>query len=164
MIQVEDWVVYAGILALFFAGIIYLIYFIITKKLFSMEMKFENEISPNKSTTLVSIDGSGIIKKIEMKDTEDENLWINMIIDGASYVNFLIARGSDNLVGINPSSQENKKIELEVNLDTKFHSNFSLVIHNRSNSDILDSKGKIFYEIKKPLKTTLKAIYTEIIS
>ena len=164
MIQIEDWVVYAGILALFFAGVIYLIYFIITKKLFPMEMKFENKISPNKSTALLSIDGSGIVKKIEMQVTEDDNSWINMIIDGASYVNFLITRGSDNLAGIKPSDQENKQIELEANLDTKFHNNFSLIIHNRNNSGIIDCNGKIFYEIKKPLKTTLKAIYREIIS
>ena len=33
MIQIEDWVVIAGILAFFFAGISYLIYFRITRKL-----------------------------------------------------------------------------------------------------------------------------------
>ena len=129
-----------------------------------MDMKFENEISPNKSTTLLSIEGSGIVKKIQMQITENENSWISMIIDGASYANFLITKGFNSFAKINPSDQENNRIELEVNLDTKFHNNFSLVIHNRSNSGILDSNGKIFYEIKKPLKTTLKAIYTEISS
>jgi hypothetical protein len=163
MIQIEDWVIYLGILILFFLGAIYLIYFIISKKLFPMNMEFQNKVNPDKSTTLLSIDGSGIIKKIEMQVTENDNSWISMIIDGASYENFLITK-ANNSGKTNLSVQENILINIEVNLDAKFHKNFSLIVQNRSLDKTLDSSGKIFYEIKKPLKVVLKAIYAEITS
>ena len=90
MIQIEDWAIIAILFAFFIAGVIYLIYFIVTRKLFSQEMEFQREINPNKAMTILSIEGVGIIKKINMQVTENDNSWIDMIIDGTSYATFAI--------------------------------------------------------------------------
>ena len=63
----------------------------------------------------------------------------------------------------NFTERKDRLLELETNLAAKFHKNFSLFVHNR-NDNLINSTGKIFYEIKKPLKETLKAIYSETFS
>lgn len=163
MIQIEDWVVIAGILAFFVLFISYLIYFRITRKLFPRVMEFQKEINPNKAITVLTIEGSGIIKKIAMQVTENDNSWINMIIDGAIYTNFIITREPNNLGKASYNETKNNLLKLEAELDTKFHKDFLLLIHNRSDES-LNSAGKVFYEIKRPLKIVLKTIYSETTS
>ena len=163
MIQIEDWVAIAGILAFFFVCISYLIYFRITRKLFPLVMEFQKEIKPDKAITVLSIEGSGIIKKVEMQVTENDNSWINMIIDGASYTNFVITKEPSSLGKTSYNEPKDKLLKLEAELDTKFHKEFMILIHNRSNES-LNSNGKVFYEIKRPLKTVLKTLYSETTS
>ncbi|MBE3116360.1 hypothetical protein IMZ68_04070 [Candidatus Bathyarchaeota archaeon] len=163
MIQIEDWVVIAGILAFFVLFISYLIYFRITRKLFPLVMEFQKEINPDKAITVLSIEGSGIIKKIAMQVTENDNSWINMIIDGATHSSFVIAREPNNLGKTSYNEPKDKLLKLEAELDTKFHKDFMILIHNRSNESI-NSNGKVFYEIKRPLKIVLKTIYSETTS
>jgi hypothetical protein len=163
MIQIDDWVVIATILAFFLAALGYLIYFIISRKLFPMVMEFQKEIEPNKATTVLSVDGSGVVKKVEMQVTENDNSWIDIVVDGASYTNFVVTREPNNIGKIRVNDQKDRLLNLEVNLDSKFHKNFLLLIHNRTEG-ALNSKGKVYYEIKNPLKVTLKVIYKETTS
>ena len=159
MIQIEDWVIIAILLAFFVAGALYLFYFIVTRKLFSQETEFHGEIEPNKPMTILSIEGVGIIKKINIEVTENDNSLIDMIIDGTSYSTFALSNSKNTNKEI-LNEQNQRLLILEVNLDARFHKYFSLFIHNRSD-DSISSNGKIYYEIKKPLKNVLKAIYSE---
>ena len=113
-------------------------------------MEFQKEINPNKAITILKIEGSGIIKKIEMQVTENDNSLIVMIIDKTSYTTFGIIREPNNLGKASYNERKDRLLKLEVNLDRKFHKEFSLFIDNRSNG-LLNSTGKIFYEIKRPL-------------
>ena len=128
-----------------------------------MVMEFQKEIKPDKAITVLSIEGSGIIKKIAMQITENDNSWINMIIDGASYTNFVITREPNNLGKASCNEPKDKLLKIEAELDTKFHKDFLLLIHNRSNESI-NSNGKVYYEIKRPLKIVLKTLYAETTS
>jgi hypothetical protein len=122
------------------------VYFRITSKLFPKVIDFQMEINPNKAVTILTIEGSGIIKKIMMQVTENDNSWINMIIDGASYTNFVITKGTEES---NSLCKADALLKLEAGLDAQFLKNFSILIHNRSKAT-LNSSGKVFYEIKKP--------------
>lgn len=90
-----------------------------------------------------------------MQVTENDNSWINIIIDGASYTNFAIIREPNNLDKTSCNEQKDKLLKLEAELDTKFHKDFMLLIHNRS-EESLNSTGKVAYEIKRPLKIVIK--------
>ncbi len=158
-----DWVFVAFISAFFCIGLGYLVYFKVTRKLFSQEMEFRKEINPNEATTILSIEASGIIKKIQMQITENDNSQIDMIIDGTNYSTFAVTREKNELDKRDFTERKDKLLELETNLDAKFHKNFSLFVQNR-NGNLINSTGKIFYEIKKPLKEVLKAIYSETFS
>jgi hypothetical protein len=163
MIEIEDWVLIAIIVAFFFAGACYIFYFIVSRKLFSQEMEFQNEIEPNRIITILSIEGAGIAKKIEMQITENENAIIDMLIDGKSYSMFVIKGDTNNPDKRNFIEQKNRLLGLEVNLNAKFQKSLSIIVHNRNESLIIPT-GKISYEIKKPLKMVLKAIYSETFS
>lgn len=156
MIQIEDWLIVAIVMAFFLAGICYLIYFKIKSKLFPMVREFQGEVNPNEAKALLEIVGSGIIKKIEMQVRENNNSLIYFNIDKTGYTNFRFTR-EQNKMG------KESRLKIEVNLDTKFRKDFSLFIHNRDDIS-LNSTGKIFYEIKKPLIVVLKSIYSELTS
>ena len=85
-----DWVFVALVSVFFCVGLSYLVYFRVTRKLFSQEKEFRKEINPNEATTILSIEGSGIIKKIQMQITENDNSRIDMIIDGTNYLTFAV--------------------------------------------------------------------------
>jgi hypothetical protein len=155
MIQIEDWAVIAAILVFLGLCIVYLAYFIVTRKLFPKTMEFQKEINPNTAITVLTIEGSGIIKKIKMKVTETDKSLINMIVDQTSYTVFGIGKEPTGL-----GERQDGLLTLEVELDKKFDKNFSLFIDNRSDR-MLNSNGEINYEIKKPLKITLKTIISE---
>jgi hypothetical protein len=163
MIQIEDWVIIVIILAFFFASLSYLVYFVLTKKLFPIEKEFQNEINPNKMITLLTIEGSGIIKKIEMQITENNNSFINISIDGTTITNFIITKEPYKKDKTSQNEQKGGLLKLEINLDTEFRKDFSISLENRSDYS-LNSTGKIFYEIKRPLKVVLKAVFAEITS
>ena len=163
MIQINDWVFVAIILVFFFVAATYLVYFRVTRKLFSQEIEFQKEISPNQAITILSIEGAGIIKKIKTQITENDNSTLDMIVDGVNYLTFDIARDLNRVDKGNSTERKSKLLVLEVNLDARFHKQFSLFFDNR-NDDLINSAGKIFYEIKKPLKAVLKAIFSETFS
>jgi hypothetical protein len=162
MIEI-DWFFIAFILFFFFAGLSYLVYFRVTRKLFPQEMEFHKEINQNDATPVLSIEGTGIVKKIQLQITENGNSQIDTIIDGTNYSTFAITKERNKMGKGNFNEQKDELIELETNLDAKFHKHFSLFVHNR-NDNLINSTGKVFYEIKKPLKEVLKAIYSETFS
>jgi hypothetical protein len=149
MIQIEDWVVVAGLSVFLLLCVIYLVYFLKTKKLFPKVIEFQKQINPNTETTILKIDGSGIIKKIEMQVTESENLYTILTVDGKNKTTFRITNGTKNIDKSNYSKQEKRPLILETNLYEKFQKEFSLYINNNSDG-LLNSSGKIYYEIKKP--------------
>jgi hypothetical protein len=159
MIQIDDWMVIVGILAIFLLSIVYLAIFIITRKLFSEAIEFQNEIKPNENIIISKIEGSGIIKKIEMKTTENDKLMVDIIIDQTSYVIFNFNKKTNSNGGNLAETEE--FLSFEINLNKKFTNNFTIFFHNR-NDKLAHSTGNIYYEIKKPLKTTLKAIISEL--
>ena len=158
MIQIEDLVVIAAILAFFLLCVFYLIYFIISKKLFPKVTEFQKEINPNKHMDVLKIKGSGIVKKIEMQVSESNNSLIVMVVDGTAYNTFNMVREANNLGKISFSKRKDRLLKLEVNLDKKFHRDFSLFIDNKGDGP-LSSAGKIQYEIKEPLSVTLRYVF-----
>jgi phosphoribosylamine-glycine ligase len=154
MIEIADWVVIAFILAAFTIATGYLLYFIITRKLFPKEIEFNTTVNPNETLTVLSIKGQGIIKKIEAK-IENNNALIDMIIDQTSYATFDVAKETNHPEN---SLSLQDKLKFEVQLDNHFHKEFSISINNRNNTT-LNASGKISYEIKRPLGVTIKSLY-----
>jgi hypothetical protein len=148
MIQIDDWVALGIILAFFLLCACYLVYFIITRKLFPKMTEFQKEINPNSSLTLLTVEGSGILKKLELLISDNDNSSILVTVDGVGYTTLSIAKKTES-----PSKESfelsGKLLKFEAYLDVKFHKQFSLFIDNR-NRRALNTDGKIFYEIKKP--------------
>ena len=153
MIEIADWVVIAFILAAFALAIGYLLFFIITRKLFPQTTEFNTTINPNETSTVLTIKGQGIIKQIQTKIQEKNNALIDMIIDQTSYATFDITKETNNA---SPDSQG--KLTFEVQLDSRFHKEFSISINNKSATP-LSATGKISYETKRPLGVTIKSLY-----
>ena len=159
MIQIDDWMVITGLIAIFLASIVYLAYFIITKKLFPKVVEFQEIINPNEGITISSIEGSGIIKKIEMKSTQNDKTSIIMIVDKTSFITFSSSKKTISQGGNLNALEE--ILNVEINLEKKFERNFSIFFQN--NSDKLShSNGKIYFEIRKPFKITLRTILSEL--
>ena len=159
MIQIEDWMVIAGILIIFILAIIYLISIIITSKLFPKELEFQKEIKPNEATTISKIEGAGIIKKIEMKTIENEKSDITITVDQTSFITLGLNKKT-----ISPGGNSNTLEEIqsfEINLNKNFEKNVTIFFQNNSDKSS-QSSGKIYYEIKKPLKSTLKTLFSEV--
>jgi hypothetical protein len=152
MIQIEDWVILAGLLTLLILFFTYLLYFKVSKKLFPENLKFEKEISPQIGSIICEIKGSGIVKAIELQTTN--NCLIAVTIDSTNHT----------LLNIEP---ENKDINsgllltIKENLDQKFEYNCAIHILNQSDKD-LKCIGNASYEIKKKFSVTLKTVFTEL--
>ena len=158
MIQIDDWMVITGLIVVFLASIVYLAYFIIKRKLFPEVFEFQKIISPNEDITISSIEGSGIIKKIEMKITQNDKTSINLIVDKNSFIIFDSSEKTSSQAGNLDSLEE--VLDFEINLEKKFERNFSIFFHN--GDKLAHSNGKIYCEIRKPLKTTLRTILSEL--
>ncbi len=159
MIQIDDWMVITGLLAIFLASALYLVYFIITKKLFAQVSEFQKVINPNEDMTVSSIEGSGIIKKVEMKTTQNDKASIILIVDKNRFVDLSYSKKTISQAGNLAALEET--LDFEINLEKKFERDFSIFFHNSSDKPV-HSKGKVYYEIRKPLKTTLGAILSEL--
>jgi len=159
MIQIQDWIVVAVVLAFFLSCIFYLLYFIISKKLFPETAEFQKEINANDSATVLSLKGSGIIKKIETQITQTDNSSTVLIVDRTAYstLNLVIAEKNQGHVGFD--REKNKVLNFEVNLDRPFREDFSVFIENRSTIPI-NASGRIFCELKKPLGVTLRSLFS----
>ena len=159
MIQVDDWTLITGLLAVFLLLIIYLIYVRITRKLFPKTLEFQKEIKPNEAITISTIEGSGIIKKIEIKTTENEKSLIDITVDQTSFIIFGLGKKTGNQSGDLDVSEEN--LSFEINLNKKFERNFTLFFQNNSDK-LAQLNGNVGYEIKKPLKITLRTLLSEL--
>ena len=159
MIQVDDWTLITGLLAVFLLLIIYLIYVRITRKLFPKTLEFQKEIKPNEAITISTIEGSGIIKKIEIKTTENEKSLIDITVDQTSFIIFGLGKKTGNQSGDLDVSEEN--LSFEINLNKKFERNFTLFFQNNSDK-LAHLNGNVGYEIKKPLKITLRTLLSEL--
>jgi hypothetical protein len=159
MIQIDDWMIIATILVIFLLSIVYLAIFIITRKLFPKVVEFDKKINPTETVTIATIEGSGIIKKIEMKTNESDKSLIDLIVDQTSFVIFNFNK---KISGHEVNFVELEDIlSFEIDLDRHFHNNFTISFNNRSDR-VAHSNGKITYEIKESLKTTLRAILSEL--
>jgi hypothetical protein len=147
MIQIEDWAILAVILVFLLACIIYLIYFLRTRKLFPQIITFNKQIQPKNAESMVKIDGKGIIKKVELQLPKNGNLLIDMIIDQTNYsILDFTTDSAEKTVGQQKNTGTSK---FEVNVDRKFFKGFSIFIQNKS-EELIDSSGRVFYEIKQP--------------
>lgn len=150
MIQIPDWAIIASILIFFVLCLVYLVYFIISKKLYPQVVEFQKEITPNNSTTILEIEGVGILKKIDVQTTDNNTSLVVLVIDHTAYATLSIGREGRNSGKGGFDGQKDSLLKFELNFDKKFRKNFSIFIENRSDVPI-NSSGKIFYEIKKPL-------------
>lgn len=159
MIQINDWTLIAALLVVFLLAIVYLAYFIVSRKLFPNVLEFQNEIKPNEALIISSIKGSGIIKKIEMKTKENNQALISLTIDKTSYITF----GLDKKISSPNRNMDpiEESLSLEINLNKAFEKNFAVFYNNNSDKST-QTNGKISYEIKKPLKITLKTLLSEL--
>ena len=147
MIVISDWIAIAIIAAIVLFFIFYLTYIIISRS-HPQVMEFNNKINPNDQETILTIRGSGIIKRIEMQ-TSQNNSSIVLTVDKTAYTSFNLSKESNNTAKENPNDQKDNQLKLEANLDRHFLNEFSLFVDNRS-EETLTSIGKIYYEIKKP--------------
>jgi len=155
MIQIEEWITVAAVILIVFA-ISYLIYFKITKKLFPQNTNFKTEIKPGEGATVCEIEGSGILKIIELKT--NENCIIDISIDGVSHT--LLAVGQE--PGLYDPCKHNEDIlTVREQLDETFVGNSAIHIQNRG-AGILHSSGAVSFEVKKGLKESLRAIFSEL--
>ena len=159
MIQIDNWMILASAFSFFVICIIYLIYFIISRKLFPETLEFNREINPKESITISKIDGSGIVKKIKLKTTERSGLLMDIIADQTSFINFSIDKNG-RLEDKNSELQK-ETLSVEINLNQKFESNFTIFIQNETDN-LSSLNGNVNYEIRKSLKTTLRAILSDL--
>lgn len=156
MLQIEEWVAIAAIATILILTILYLVYFKVTRKLFPQMTDFDNEIRPGEGATVSNITGSGIVKMVELNT--NENCIITITIDGTNHT--LLTVGPE-LGSKAPSKLNEDVLAVREQLDEKFVDNFSIHIQNRG-AGILHTKGKIHFEVKKDLKTTIKTVFTEL--
>jgi hypothetical protein len=156
MLQIEEWVAIAAIATILILAITYLIYFKVSRKLFPQTTDFDSEIKPGQGETVSKIQGAGIVKMVEL-DT-NENCIITITIDGTNHT--LLTVGPE--LGTKAPSKLNEDVlAVREQLDEKFIDNFTIHIQNRG-AGILHTKGKIHFEVKKDLKTTIKTVFTEL--
>ena len=159
MIQIDDWTVITGLLIIFTLFVVYLVSIIITRKLFPKVLEFQKEIKPNEALTISAIEGSGIIKKIEMNTAANDKSVITLTVDETSFITFALSKKTRSPAQNLDTSQES--LSAEINLNKHFENNVTMFFHNNSDKMAL-SNGKIYYEIKKPLKITLKTLFSEL--
>jgi phosphotransferase system HPr-like phosphotransfer protein len=156
MLQIEEWVIVAAIVALLTIAVAYLVYFKVSRKLFPQTKDFDSEIKPGQGETVSSIQGKGIIKMVELNT--NENCIITITIDGTNHT--LLTVGPELRVQ-EPLKLNEDVLAVREQLDEKFIDNFVIHIQNRG-AGILHTKGKIHYEIKKDLATAVKTVFTEL--
>ena len=88
----------------------------------------------------------------------NENCIITITIDGTNHT--LLTVGPE-LGSEAPSKLNEDVLAVREQLDEKFIDNFTIHIQNRG-AGILHTKGKMYYEIKKDLKKTVKTVFTEL--
>ena len=156
MLQLEGWIVFALALALLVFPIGYLLYFKVSRKLFPQITDFSYEIKPGEGTTVGKVTGSGIIKMIELKT--NQNCIIAITVDGVNHT--LLTVGPELESNVTYKTNENV-LDIREQLGEKFSDNCSIHIQNRS-TGILQTNGNISFEIKKELKSTIKAVFSEL--
>lgn len=149
MIQIDDWTIITAILVIIIVFVISVVYKIKTSKLFPKTLDFHAEINPNEAKTISSIEGSGIIRKVEMNTTDNNQSLITLIVDKTTFV--VIDSDSKNTIQGDKSNLFYKNLNVEMNPDKKFDKNFAIFFHNRS-KNVTYLKGYITYEIKKSIK------------
>jgi hypothetical protein len=159
MIQIEDWIVITGILIIFVLSAVYLVYVIIKTKLMPKVLEFQKEIKPNEAITISAIEGSGIIKKIEMKTIKNDKSLITITVDQTSFITFDLSKKTSSPRGNLDLLEES--VSFEINLNKYFKRNVTIFFYNNSDK-LSQSNGKIYYEIKKPLKITLRTLLSEL--
>lgn len=154
MIQIDEWMAVAVAFILLLLGAVYLLYFKITKKLFPKVTNFQSEIKSREGSTVCEIEGSGIIKTIEVNT--NGNCIINMTIDGFSRT----------VLRVHPEfKQDNKSnrdaLSIREQFDEKFAKSFTIHVQNEGDA-VLQSYGTISFETHKEFKTTLRTIFNEL--
>jgi putative sterol carrier protein len=149
MIQIPDWVAATAIIVIFIIGVLYLLYFIKSKKLYPKVMEFQKEVNPEEKSTILATAGKGRIKKLDIKITDNTNSSIVIIVDKTAYTTLTIAKETNKPDNTKIANQKNSQIKIELNLDKEFNQDFELFVDNRSDQ-IVNFTGKIFYESKNP--------------
>ena len=155
MIQLEEWIVIA-ITIFIVLSIAYVFSFKVGKKLFPQNVTFKTDIKPLEGATVWEIGGSGIIKVVQIET--NENCIIDITVDGLSRT--LLTVGPDPRL-FDSSKQNQDVLSVREQLETKFVQNSTIHVQNRG-AGTLHSSGSVSFEIKKGLKTSLKAVFSEL--
>ncbi len=154
MVEIADWVIIAIPALTLIVCISYAAYFKISTARFPKTIEFNQQISPNQTVNILSVEGVGSIKKIVAQTTGSNDSLLDLTLDQTSY--FVLDLLKDqNLAEPIPVIQSGLKFN--VKLDAWFYKGFSLSIYNKSNGN-LTASGKIYYEIKKSRNETVKEL------
>ncbi len=154
MVEIADWVIIAIPAVVLTVCIIYATYFKISTTRFPKTIEFNQQIQPNQTVNVLSIEGIGSIKNIVAQTTGSNDSLLDLTLDQTSY--FVLDLLKDqNSIAIVPVNQSGLKFN--VKLDAWFYKGFSLSIYNKSDGNLVAS-GKIYYEIKKSRMETAKGL------
>lgn len=159
MIQTEVWIILAGMFALLTLSAVYLIYVLITSKLFPQTLGFYKIINPNENVTISSIEGSGIIKKIEISVGVNNQSIVTVIADRTRC---MVIRLDEKAPRDPKQDSFSDSVNFEINLNKKFRNEFSIFLQNRGECNV-QLNGNVNFEIRKPLWLTIKTLFSELV-
>ncbi|XHH09207.1 MAG: hypothetical protein ACFCUE_00885 [Candidatus Bathyarchaeia archaeon] len=157
MVEIADWVIIAIPILAVAVLVIYAVLFKISTARFPKTIEFNQQISPNQTVTILSVEGIGSIKKIIAQTIGSDNSLIDLTLDQTSYFILDLLKDQKNTENVSISQSG---LKFNVKLDAWFYKGFSLSIYNKSNGN-LTAAGKIYYEVKKPKIETIKALIKE---
>ncbi len=154
MVEIADWVIIAIPAVTLTVCIIYAAYFKISTARFPKTIEFNQQISPNQTVNILSIEGVGSINKIVAQTTGSNDSLLDLTLDQTSYfvLDLLKDKNVAETIPVNQSG-----LKFNVKLDAWFYKGFSLSIYNKSNGN-LNASGKIYYEVKKSRSETVKGL------
>jgi hypothetical protein len=153
MVQTDDLLVLAFIFGLL-ALLLYSLYFRISRKYFAQSLSFNTYIKANDKSVPAEILGKGIMNKIIIK-TVDSNFLVDFIIDSQ---NFQIVKFEN---GSKKDLDYSKELIYETEAEKAFKHAFSISVNNLMDQPIVFN-GTIFYEIKKPVSESFRALIQEL--
>jgi hypothetical protein len=155
MVQLEEWIAISAALTLLLLSIAYLLYFKVTRKLFPQVTSFSSEIKPGEGVNVCKIEGSGIIKTVEIETYE--KCIIAITIDGVILSLLTIGHVTEKT----SNHVDACTFAIREQLNEKFTNNFTIHVQDQS-IRVMQIKGKVHAEIKKGLRESLKATFSEI--
>jgi hypothetical protein len=132
-----------------------LTYLRVSRRYVSRACYFPKEIKPKEDRTLFSIDGTGILQKIEIVATGSPDAMITASVDGLVFLretfSSFVAKGSTYVRRYQlPNPQGIGQFSIEMDLQKNFFKSIELSIDNRHETALLKVRGTVHYNICEP--------------